>query len=464
MKYPRATGTPIALAALAMVAALAAVPAPTMAGNALDFSNLPLIAAEPGLGFNTAPNADSPGTSEPAIALAGDGAMVIDGLAWLPWQVNMWRGQFGSAPKFFGAMDTDLRNSGVARTSFGGNDADVALTSNGTVLLADMEAIVNPEFNNGQLGVEVTRCVASATSPADCTHAYLDTSGPDRPWITTAGHTAWVSYHDAGSDLIRVQRSTDDGLTWTVVGSPFTGQGTTTGSTSRWNIAGPIVADPDGSVLYSIYAGVLFSRTKATGGFFVSNSTDGGRHWTSVRIDPTLPFAYYGPDTVEPALFPSLSVDPVTHAVYAVWSDSHQVWVRTSTDRGETWSSATPVAAAPTVLMPWVAARDGKVDVVYYGSDASFNNPDAVWNVFDSQLSGGSWTIRKVSNTPNRVGSVCLSGSHCNDDRQLLDLFEVAQDPITGKAAVIYTDTTIDTFSANGSSHQLPEIVLAFEQ
>ena len=43
-------------------------------------------------------------------------------------------------------------------------------------------------------------------------------------------------------------------------------------------------------------------------------------------------------------------------------------------------------------------------------------------------------------------------------------MFEVAEDPLTGKAAIIYTDSTIDTWTANGVTKELPEIVLAFEQ
>jgi len=43
-------------------------------------------------------------------------------------------------------------------------------------------------------------------------------------------------------------------------------------------------------------------------------------------------------------------------------------------------------------------------------------------------------------------------------------LFEVAEDPLSGKAAVVYTDSTIDTWTANGVTQELPEIVLAFEQ
>jgi hypothetical protein len=62
---------------------------------------------------------------------------------------------------------------------------------------------------------------------------------------------------------------------------------------------------------------------------------------------------------------------------------------------------------------------------------------------------------------------VCLNGSACagNTNRELLDLFEVAENPENGKAAVIYTETTTDTWTgSDGVMHELPEIVLAYEQ
>jgi hypothetical protein len=59
-----------------------------------------------------------------------------------------------------------------------------------------------------------------------------------------------------------------------------------------------------------------------------------------------------------------------------------------------------------------------------------------------------------------------MDGSGCagNVNRELLDLFEVAEDPVSGKAAVIYTDSTRNTWTFGGVTKELPEIVLAFEQ
>jgi hypothetical protein len=431
------------------------------------FTNTPLIATWTApAGLTTAPNANSTGDSEPAIAFGPDGTMAVDGLAWLPFQVNLWTGRFGSTPSYFGAMDTDLKNVGAGRTTLGDEDADVEITSAGTLILADLDLILPPGANAYQLGVNVTRCPKGTTLPSGCQHIFLDTAGADREWITSAGRSVWVAYHDAtNSTLIRVKRSTDDGLTWKPVGSPIPGQGRATGDATFNNAIGPIVADPSSGVVYESYAAGE-PQTKATSAdynnIYVSRSTDGGAHWTSTLVFHTTPFTSLN------NFWPSLAVDPLTHVVYTAWTDLHGMQVASSTDGGLMWSAPTLVSNVATTVMPWVAARGGKVDVVYYGSSASStDDPAAVWNTYDSQFLSGSWTVKTVSNTPNRVGRICLEGSGCvnNTDRELLDLFEVAEDPVTGKAAVIYTDSTIDTWTgSNGVTHELPEIVLAFEQ
>jgi hypothetical protein len=335
------------------------------------------------------------------------------------------------------------------------------------MLLVDLDLNINRTLKGaGQLGVNVTRCPAGATGPDGCTTTFLDTAGADRPWITTSGTNAWVSYHDSGnSGLIRVMRSTDDGRTWKPAASPIPGQGAATSDATFNNELGPIVADPGTGTVYQVYAaGQPQTKAGSKGGslnkIYVSRSTDGAKHWTSTLV-------FQAPQgTGLDNIFPTLAVDPITHVVYAAWTDQHGVAVAQSSDGGVNWSAPVTVSTIQTTVMPWIAARNGKVDVVYYGSTAaSVNDTSAVWNVYDSQFSGGAWSVKQVSNTPNRVGAICLAGSGCphNINRELLDLFQVAEDPLTGKAAIIYTDSTIDTWTAGGVTQQLPEIVLAFE-
>ena len=81
--------------------------------------------------------------------------------------------------------------------------------------------------------------------PGDCTSQIIDKAGADRQWITSDGRTVYISYHDSGnSTLIHVQRSDDDGFSWTRVHSPIPGHGRVTGNATFNNDQGPIVADP----------------------------------------------------------------------------------------------------------------------------------------------------------------------------------------------------------------------------
>ena len=124
------------------------------------------------------------------------------------------------------------------------------------------------------------------------------------------------------------------------------------------------------------------------------------------------------------------------------------------------------MTAAPvgTAVEPWVAARAGTVDVVYYGTTAVGNSnteSGAVWNVYLAQSTNGGATFAQsqVSPHPNHAGVICTGGISCKSGtRNLLDLFEVAIDPQNGKAGIIYTD---DTLSRDSSGAALPQAVLA---
>ena len=447
---------------LAAVALATAITAPAQASPA--FSNTLLLATfTPPAGQTTSPNANSTGDSEPAIAIGGpDNTLVVDGLAWLPFQVNLWKGHFGDVPPaYFGGMDTSIPVPGNGRQGLGDGDADVEVTSAGTVLLADLDLIVNKQFKF-QLGVSVTRCPAGASGPSSCTTTAIDQGGADRPWLTVNGTRAWISYHDSGnSSIIHVLRSGDDGRTWTKAGNPIVGQGSVTGNATFNNSQGPLVADPHSGNVYDVFAAGEASVQKGTSADFnniyVSRSTDGGLTWTAnlVHHEPL--------GAALSNIFPALGVDPTTGNLYAAWSDQHTIWVSSSTDAGSHWTAPLGVDTSAIAVMPWVAARTGKVDVVYYGTSASsINDTNADWFVYDSQYTG-SWGVKQVSNSSNRHGAVCLDGSACSSNRELLDLFEVVENPVNNKAAVIYTDTTIDTWTRDGATNPLPEIVLAYE-
>jgi hypothetical protein len=418
----------------------------------VSFTNTPLVTAD--------------GNSEPAIAIGPSNTMAITGLSWTLFNTNLWTGPFGSTPTFRGVVDAGLQQTG--RRVFGGGDADVDLGSTGTLHATTLIFIVNKAFSAFQLGVSAITCPGGESSSlnlGNCTKQIIDTAGADRQWITSDGPRVFISYHDSGnSTLIHVQRSDDDGFTWSKVGDPVVGQGGATGDATFNNRQGPIVADPVFQNVYAVYTagepGIQKATSAAFNNVFVSRSSDGGVTWTATLV------AHYPLFTDLSNVFPALAVDPASGNLSAVWSDGHHVFFAASFDQGATWSAPAIVNAAPatTAIFPWVASRSGKTDVVYYGTTASSkDDPSAVWNVYLAQTlnAGGSFTQSLVSRRPNHVGVICTNGTGCaSGTRNLLDLFEVAIDA-SGKAGVIYTD---DTISQDSSGAPLPQIVLATEK
>jgi len=420
-----------------------------------------------GLSFTNTPLLRPDGNSEPEITIAANGAMGMVGLslglaADRQFGTSLWTGPFGATPTFQGIIDAALQQPG--RIEFGGEDADVDFGSTGALHLTTLLFLGNPTLFSGQLGVSAISCpnAASAFSVATCRSQIIDITESDRSWITSDGPRVFISYHDAGnSTLIHVQRSDDDGVTWHRVGDPIVGQGGVTGQSTFNNDQGKIVADPVTHNVYDIYAagevGILKAKTTDFDHIYVSRSTDGGMTWTAVLV-----FHAATPVGLN-NVFPALAVDPTNGAVHAAWSDGHTVSYSTSSDQGVTWSPAVVVNVAPasTALFPWLAAHDGVVDLVYYGTTASSkDDPTAVWNVYVAQAkNGGAFQQSRVSNTPNHEGVICTAGTGCaRGTRNLLDLFQVALDPRSDKAAVIYTDDTIDQTSSGAPR---PQVVLA---
>jgi hypothetical protein len=421
-----------------------------------------------GLSFSNTPLLQPNGDSEPAISIGSDGTMAITGLPWIrnsfaDFATRLWTGSFGSTPTLQGGMDAALIQPG--RTVVGALDADVDIGSTGRLHGTSLLGFVNKPGAGATFGVSAITCPSPASagfSLSQCTEQIIDTAGADRQWVTSDGQHVWISYHDSGnSSLIRVQRSDDDGFTWKKVGDPIVGQDGATGKATFNSIQGPIVADPHTHNVYDIYAagetGVLKGTTFTPNNIFVSRSTDGGKSWTANLV-------YHGaPGTSFANVFPALAVDPTNGHLYAAWSDAQSVWFSASSDQGAHWSAAVAVNVSPatTAIFPWIAAYNGAVDVVYYGTPASSkDDSSAVWNTYLAQTTdeGASFTQSKVSNQPNHVGEVCTEGTACAPGtRNLLDLFEVAINPQNGKAGVIYTD---DTYT-DGNGNPLPQIVLA---
>ena len=419
--------------------------------------------AGPSPTFTLTPLLLTDGSSEPELAVGADGTTAIVSLQWLfdpaSFGTAFWTGVFGVPPTLQGIVDNTLQHPGKA--VFGAEDADVDLGSTGHVHITTLIALLKP-IKGAQLGVSAITCPNPLTGTVQldgCSSQIIDITESDRPWISSDGPHVYISYHDSGnSSLIHVQRSDDDGATWQRAGDPVVGQGGATGEATFNNIQGNLVADPFSHNVYDVYAagetGVLKAHTFTPNHIIVSRSTDMGKSWTA-NVAFTAP-----PGSSLGNIFPALAVDPTNGTLYAVWSNGQSVGLVSSSDQGEHWSTPTTVSSAPanTAMLPWVAAYNGTVDVVYYGTTAGSNlDPGADWHVYFAQLSGGTSMQTQVNAAPNHHGVVCTGGIGCGPGtRNLLDLFQVAIDPVVAKAAIIYTDDTLTNSSASGNFACLP--------
>jgi hypothetical protein len=356
-------------------------------------------------------------------------------------------GTTGLAP---GGGDTDLATAPV-RNSSGTYNLYVASLTLGSVT-------VSLSQDNGK---SWANDVTAAKVPGD-----------DREWIAAAGaNNFYLSYHaETGGDEIIVNQ-----------GQVVNGQPTTALTYDAINPAqtdiflgtvedneiGNIAVDPKTGDVYQIFVGCAPSATAIescsnfnTAYMAVGTPTTTGGQTVLSFTDYVI---YQSPNASE-ALdnnFPVVAVDRAGN-VYAAWSNDQNVYLATSTDHGQKWSSPSQVnhgKKAVTAIYPWVTAgAPGKVDVVFYGTPAAanyqtcgqttkYNCDNEPWKVFFSQdfntLRGGVWRQHVVTPVVH-YGGVCQGGVTCtasgNDNRDLYDDFGVAASPTTGMASITYSD------------------------
>jgi hypothetical protein len=122
-----------------------------------------------------------------------------------------------------------------------------------------------------------------------------------------------------------------------------------------------------------------------------------------------------------------------------------------STDGGVTWSQAINLTkeTGDSAVWPWMVAGDpGQVDLVYYkannGDDPPNARPGTVWNVYFAQSqnalnTGPNFKSVQISDHPNHIGPICLSGLGCDSGRTLGDFFTMDIDHL-GAANVVWAD------------------------
>jgi hypothetical protein len=158
-------------------------------------------------------------------------------------------------------------------------------------------------------------------------------------------------------------------------------------------------------------------------------------------------------------VFPVLAVGRDGN-LYAAWSQaggaagtSHTIWMATSTNRGQTWSSPKQVSTfTGTNIMPWIVAGDaGRASIVWYRGSLpnNPNNPTNTWQIYMAQTlnafdsNPGFATVPVSQNLVHR-GEICTAGLECDAtgrDRSFLEYPSIWLDS-KGAAVVVYNDNT----------------------
>ena len=302
--------------------------------------------------------------------------------------------------------------------------------------------------------------------------------GDDRQWMDATGaSTVYMSYHDASTFQIDVQRSTDGGVTWTGLGGAIDAATMPAAGglppTNTANIAGPVVVDkgscPSKGNVYSIFVAPGSATENANGGLmhvvYVAVSKD------AKNMLPAFTFTDHrvhaaGSTTSLNNIFPSLAVDHFGN-LYAAWSDNQGIYYAYSTTQGRTWSPTIRVNQGTTVgkanVFPWIAAEaNGHVAITWFGADRSGNSNNtavmspcasgsttcmvnwAHWNVYmaetvNAHASTPVFTQYQASDHVVHRGTVSTGGLNGSADRSLGDYFQVAFDP-QHRANIAFSD------------------------
>jgi hypothetical protein len=375
--------------------------------------------------------------AEPSIAIAPDGTMWVAAIH-MHYGTALWRGRFGQTrPAFVGMPDHGLGGFDVALALGAGTPANL--------YVASLVPITAPVAASR---VAATACPASVVDAGfqGCTfYPHLAYGQRDRPWLAAYGRsTVYLSYMRRDENVLSghmtVQRSDDGGRTWRPVGDPLAGLAANASAPVHgW--PGNLAVDRSGAV-YEVFVtdGPGQPSDDRFNRIVVAASHDGGWAWRDVAV-------YQGGAHEDDGnIWPGLAVD-AAGSLYAAWSDCRDVYVARSGDGGVTWTpprrADTPSPLLRSSVLPALAAgAAGHVALAWYGTDAADNlGADARWRVWFAESYDGGRTFAQgpATGTVHR-GPVCTKGDICPWlQRQLLDDFGLALDPLTGRAAIAYS-------------------------
>jgi hypothetical protein len=222
--------------------------------------------------------------------------------------------------------------------------------------------------------------------------------------------------------------------------------------TSCGGLHGHIKVGPDGTA--------YVPNKNCGGNAAVVSSGDNGLTWTVHTI----------PGSTSGDSDPSVAV-AADNTVYFGWhgGNGHPM-AAVSHDHGATWTNVTDVGTGlgiQNVAFPAMVAGDGtRSALAFLGTPTGGNAQDTanftgVWHLYVAHTfdGGATWTLVDATpSDPVQRGSICLAGTTCGNDRNLLDFIDATVDK-QGRVLVGYADGCIgpcvnaapNSFTALGS-------------
>jgi hypothetical protein len=299
----------------------------------------------------------------------------------------------------------------------GQNDPQIEVAQDGTVYVVWIHGYVpgvtfSKSSDHGRTWTEPIE-VATSLSFSDKPILAISRSGRHVYIAFNASDSYFVASHDYGRTFSEPVRSNDD---------------------NRYYFAGGGAVARDGTVYFAEQA--YHQNSKGTVELYVITSTDGGRSWTQHLVDVSeeqppchffgCPLYYFGPQD-------ALAVDSAKtlmvayNATFATRTPQ-ELYVRTSDDRGETWSDrilVSPDRPRVNAAFPAIAAGPHPGDFRVLWQDN--RNGRRAWNTWYLRTTDGGLTwgpTARLSDRPNGAPYKSRAGY----EFPYGDYFEVAVD------------------------------------
>lgn len=385
----------------------------------------------------------APGTTadgEPSVRCDSDGNWYIAGIRGVPAGVDLWHFDLNPNsptydpllhnPTYLGQPDSFSPTQAFSVGADGGGDVDVAVGhGNGP---NGVPNIAMSSLTIANISTETSSDLGQTWTKNPTGNVTGGAAVDDRQWEAFYGpKTVYLYYRTFDPAVSQIQQSTDGGLTF--------GPAITAGTLGQ---AGSIDVDQaDGTVYVSGSTGqVAVGKPDPILGYPTS--------YTVVQ-------AAQDPNGVA-NLFFVVKVGP-DGTVYGTYSNGKDIFLIYSTDKGQTWSQPMRMNYGllnTTCLFPALAVGrvKGSVAVAWYGTSDAINEDNSDWRVFVAQTTNALDPVPTVCQMPVsdhviHAANISLGGTFGNANRNLLDYFQIAYDPI-GALVVAYTDDHED-FTGN---------------